>query len=174
MFCNELLLLWIASGCFGMNNPATAHIRLPTNTYNWLLLDGPILVRAHLNPSLLILLLQRASPYHCPSLLRCLMTNCIFFFPFFFSKPSCAQCFLPSGCSHKAVFEHTHARQHHRCIIISPWQPLYSMGIYHQQCVWYILDALQQGNTTWNTWSWPGNTIHAWTDTLAHPEKQQL
>ena len=132
------------SCCSELPVAGTAHIRLPTNTYNWLLLDGPIFVMAHLNPSL-ILLLQRASSYHCPSLLRCLMTNSIFFFfSFFFSKSSCTQCFSPSGCSHKAFFERTHARQHHRCIIISPRQPSYSMGLCHQQHVWYILDAPQQ------------------------------
>ena len=37
--CSELPVV-----AFGMNNPVTAHIRLPTNTYNWLLLDGPILI----------------------------------------------------------------------------------------------------------------------------------
>ena len=80
--------LWMHSFCLGlwdnMDVPWKHHYRPNScqSPFLWILFN----------------LLQRASPYHCPSLLRCLMTKSIFFFPFFFSKPSCTQCFLPDGC----------------------------------------------------------------------------
>ena len=132
------------SCCSELPVAGTAHIRLPPNTYNWLLLDGPILVMAHLNPSL-ILLFQRASSYQCPSLLRCLMTYSISSLQNILLQQAFLHAMLLAFLMFSQSFLWAHTCKatsqvhHHLTPTLS-----YSMGLCHQQHVWYILDAPQQ------------------------------
>ena len=132
------------SCCSELPVAGTAHIRLPPNTYNWLLLDGPILVMAHLNPSL-ILLFQRASSYQCPSLLRCLMTYSISSL----QNIPLQQAFLHAMLLAKWMFLQSFVWAH-TCKATSKvhhYLTLTTIVRHDTQHVWYILDALLQENT---------------------------